>query len=245
MTLYILLPAYNEADNLPHLFDSIIVLSRDFLIPINTVLIDDGSSDNTRLVVDNYKERFSIDVLHHEKNQGLGAALKTGLFYISKKIQDSDVLVIMDADNSHSPEYIPRLYDKLKKGYDVVIASRFIEGGLTFGVPFYRRIITKLASWTFRIFFPGSEVLDFTCGYRAYSGSCITQFIRHYNEEIITDESFSAMAEICMKILTIGGKISEVPFELHYEKKKGKSKMPFARTIYNVLKLLIKLRLKK
>jgi len=245
MTLFILLPAYNEADNLPYLFDGIISLSQDFPLKISTILVDDGSSDNTRSIVEGFKGILNLEVLTHEKNMGLGGALKTGLFYIKQIIKKDDVLVIMDADNSHSPQYIPELHEKLKEGYDVVIASRFVSGGQTFGVPLYRRIITKMASFTFRIFFPGSKVLDFTCGYRAYSGECIIKFINHYGESIITDESFSSMAEICLKILTIGGKISEVPFELHYEKKKGRSKMPFIRTIYNILKLLFKIKLRK
>ena len=245
MTLYILLPAYNEGENLPHLFNEILSFGQNFPLKIKTVLIDDGSDDNTYDVAGDYTDKLDIEIIQHEKNQGLGGALRSGLFYISKVIDDDDILVIMDADNSHSPEYIEPLHKKLKEGFDVVIASRFVPGGVTFGVPFYRRVITRLASFTFRIFFPGSKVLDFTCGYRAYSGSCILKFINKYGDEIITDDSFSSMAEICLKILAIGGKISEVPFELHYENKKGKSKMPFTRTVINILKLILKIRFKK
>jgi len=242
MTLYILLPAFNEGENLPHLLNGIIELSSNFPQQIKTIIVDDGSTDNTKAVCEDYTGRLEVEILKHEKNKGLGEALKTGLLSISRRIRDEDILVIMDADNSHSPEYIPSLYNKLKEGYDVAIASRFAAGGMTYGVPFFRRVITRLSSLTFRIFFPACKVLDFTCGYRAYSGRCILNYINHYKDEIITDKSFSAMAEICLKIHALGGKISEVPFELHYERKKGKSKMPFVRTILNILKLLFKIR---
>jgi len=242
MKIFLLLPAFNEAENLPALLDKIVSLKKSQSLDLKTVLVDDGSQDETYNISQNFQSKLDIETIKHPVNKGLGEALRTGITHIAKTIGKDDVLVIMDADNSHSPKYIPSLIEKLNEGYDVAIASRFATGGKTFGVPFHRQIITKLASLTFRIFFQGCKVLDFTCGYRAYTGKCILDFIEHYKEKIITDNSFSSMAEICLKILNMGGKISEVPFELHYERKKGKSKMPFTRTVSTLLKLIIQIK---
>jgi dolichol-phosphate mannosyltransferase len=245
MIIYVLLPAYNEALDLPSLFDSLVILSKDISDKLKIYVVDDGSKDDTYKAAISFKDKLSLEVIKHEHNKGLGEALRTGIGAIAKAMTDDDILVIMDADNSHSPKYIPSLLSKLKDGFDVVIASRFAEGGMTYGVPFYRRLTTLIASLIFRIFFPQSKVNDFTCGYRAYTGQCIHKVLDRYKDKLITNSSFSAMTEICLKILQIGGKISEIPFELHYENKKGKSKMPFTRTVFNILKLILTIKFGK
>src|SRR5258705_8936510 len=109
-----------------------------------------------------------IHVMTHEVNRGLGATIRDGLVRAVELAGPRDIIVTMDADDTHAPGLILRMVRMISEGHDVVIASRYRNGSRCVGVPLHRRALSLVASWLFRAVFPIRGVKDYTCGYRAY-----------------------------------------------------------------------------
>src|SRR5262249_20331808 len=138
--------------------------------PCRAVLVDDGSTDRTVAEAERAVEGtgLPLTVLRHERNRGLGAGLKTGIYWCLDQARDDDVIVTLDADNTHPPALIPTLVEKLKEGYDLAIASRYRRGAEVRGVPGHRRALSDAGRWIFQVVYPIPGVRDYTCCFRAY-----------------------------------------------------------------------------
>jgi dolichol-phosphate mannosyltransferase len=145
----------------------------------------------------------------------------------------------MDADNTHSPALIPVMLENIKNGKDVVIASRYEEGGEEIGLSYSRRLFSAGASFLLKLFFAIPGVKDYTCGYRAYSGRVIKKAFDVYGGSFIEESGFTCMAEVIIKLNLLGCEISEVPLVLRYDLKKGRSKMKVLKTIRRYFILIL------
>lgn len=239
--LILTLPAYNEAENLTPLVEAAQAVFERSGFRHEIVVVDDGSGDETPRVVAGLAERFSLGVVTHPRNRGLGAAIRTAIGTALERAESGDdIVVCMDADNTHDPAYIPAMVGKIRdEGFDVVIASRFREGSEEVGVPFGRRILSRGARLVFRIFLRLPDVRDYTCGYRAYRVSLLKAAVDKYGERLITREGFACTDELLVHISTLTRRITEIPFVLRYDRKRGHSKLPLLRTILETLKMLI------
>lgn len=234
------LPAYNEGLVLHQLLDSIQPLREEMGEALEVLVVNDGSTDATEETLQEYSRRYPcINYLTHPVNRGLGAAISTLFTNTVNKYDENDILVTLDADNTHRPEIIPQLVRMLdKEGLDVVIASRFVRGGKEIGLSLPRKICSRGAGMFLRTFFPIPNVKDYSCGFRAYRLSYLKKAMALYNGQIITCSGFECMAEILARFSKIGVSIGEYPLELHYELKKGASKMKLTRTILGYFRLL-------
>ena len=239
MIIYLLLPAYNEESAIPKLLVSIDSVSKRYNLNIKTVVVDDGSSDKTAETVLNAISGLAVELVRHSVNQGLGITLNTGIRHILEIANKEDLMVVMDADNTHSPAQIPELIDKSNKGADVVIASRYAKGGKEFGVPLHRRMLSMFASVLFQLRFRIKGVTDFTCGYRLYKMPVIHKMNQLY-KPIIEERSFACSLELLLKAASAGARFAEIPMELRYDNKQGESKMKIVQTIMASFKLLSK-----
>ena len=164
----IVLPAYNEAENIALLIERIHKIAKKRLIEgIKVIVVDDGSTDDT---VDKVQEIADPDVLlvKHEENRGLGEAIKTGILTALDVSENEDVIITMDSDNTHSPGLLMRMVMAIDEGNDVVIASRYQAGARVIGVNLFRKALSLGMSWIFRLLLPIAGVKDYSCGYRAY-----------------------------------------------------------------------------
>ena len=184
-----------------------------------------------------------LHLLQHNTNRGLAAALRTGLSYVRERAEDSDVIVTMDSDNSHMPGLILAMVRKIREGADVVIASRFQPGSRVVGVPWNRQLLSWGASVLLRIILPISGVRDYTCGYRAYRGLVLREAFEQYGEQLISQQGFSCMVDLLLRISNMPVVITEVPMILRYDLKPSISKMNVGATILETLKLIIRRRL--
>lgn len=239
----IVLPAYNEERNIGRLLDRMIDALEEEHLLYEIVVVDDGSSDGTVGVIERYHAHLPVTLYRHDVNQGLGAAIRDGLFLASKAASDDDTVITMDADETHTPGLILRMVRMVREGCDVVIASRYQPGARVVGVSLFRRSLSLGASTLFRIFFPTSGVRDFTCGYRAYRGSVLHQAISTYGEEFVETSGFQCMVDILLKLRKLDVVFGEVPLILRYDLKQGRSKMRILRTIRDSLELLVRRRL--
>ena len=257
--LYIVLPAYNEAIALPALLEDI--EQNCAPIPHQIVVINDGSTDSTLEVVQSYAQTHkNIHGVNHEKNQGLGAALNSGFQYVMDyneqqgnrhqnfrhlNQEDPDMVVTMDADNTQPANHIPLLYEKICAGSDLVIASRYAKGGVQHGLSLGRRSLSWGAGKFMHYFAPIPGVRDYSCGFRAYRLSILAEGARRYGPEIIKSRNFSGMVELLLKVAPFARRVTEIPLELHYERKTGVSKMRISATIWGYILLVYHIKRKR
>jgi dolichol-phosphate mannosyltransferase len=238
--IHILLAAYNEEEALGLVLEGIARTIADGGYRI--WIVDDGSTDGTARVADEWDGKIPLAVITHVRNMGLGAALQTGLSRLKDVLKTDDVLVTLDADNTHPPQLIPRLTQPLEENKaDIAIASRFAPGGESVGVPAFRRLTSSGVKWLYRTCLPIPGVRDFTCGFRAYRGDLMRKAFDRW-DKIVTEDGFAATVEWLARLAPFSPRVVEVPLVLRYDRKPGKSKMPVWNTIRRTLVLLPKLR---
>ena len=175
------LPAYNEAENLRPLVEHAHQLFREASLSGIVVVVDDGSTDETPVVLEELRSIYGVHVLTHPQNRGLGRAIMTGLRgAVDLSQSPDDVIICMDADNTHSPAYIPAMTREVwQNGCDIVIASRFQPGSEEVGVPPFRLLLSRTARFVFQAILRLPGVRDYTCGFRAYRVSLIQKPLKN------------------------------------------------------------------
>lgn len=236
--LWVLLPAFNEAANLGPLLAALAESLGPAGLAYGAVLVDDGSTDETAAVAAAAVRRHPVQVVTHDRNLGLARAMESGLRTVLAQAAPGDVLVTMDADNTHPAQLIPRMVDAIARGADVVIASRYAPGGLEEGVPPLRRMLSHGIGFLLRQRFGLSGVRDYSCGYRAYRIDLLRAAAARYGARLIESRGFTVMAELLLKLAPFHPRVAEVPLHLRYDLKRGASKMRVVHTIGGYLELL-------
>ena len=225
--IYILLPAYNEEKSFESLIPSIASHMDEAGLDYKIIVCNDGSDDRSAQVLDRLPQSYPIEVLTHKINRGLGETSRDLFERAAELTSPDDVIVRLDSDNTHEPQYIARMIKKLDKGFDVVTASRFQKGGGQSGVGLYRAIISYCAQIFIKIVFGLWGQKEFSCGFRAYRASIIQKAIRVYGNQFIQLKGlgFTCTLEKIVKLKMLGARFSEIGFQLRYDKKTSYSKM--------------------
>ena len=154
----IVVPTYNERKNLEELVERISKTLNNASLSFELIIIDDNSPDGTGELAEGFKKKFNIAVLHRKGKKGLASAVLDGF-----KIAKGDIFCVMDADLSHPPEVIPRLYEAIKsEKAEIAVGSRLVAGGGSTDWPWYRKIVSYVARAFAR---PLTNVKDSTSGY--------------------------------------------------------------------------------
>ena len=209
-------PTYNEAANLPELFSRLSALS----IPdLRLIIVDDNSPDGTAAVAKRLESDFGgkVDVISRESKQGLGTAYIAGF---TRALElGAEVVVQMDADLSHMPEYVPGFLDALDEA-DVVVGSRYTPGGGvddTWGMN--RRLLSYLGNMGIRLV-AGLEARDVTSGFKGFRG----QALRGLNLSEFRCSGFAFQAEMAHACQRRGYRVVEYPI-VFVDRAHGSSKM--------------------
>ena len=237
------LPAYNEEANLGNLLHRIGQTLTEARLDFSILVVDDGSRDRTPDILREYAREWPLIVETHPRNLGLGAALRDGLKRAAEVASARDIIVTMDADESHSPGLIIRMVQMIREGYDVVIASRYQPGSRVCGLTLHRIWISRFASLLFRAIFPTPGVRDFTCGFRAYRAEALRLAYARYGDSLVDQEGFQCMVDVLLKMRRLPLVFGEAPMLLRYDLKKGSSKMRLMKTSLATLRLLWKRRI--
>jgi dolichol-phosphate mannosyltransferase len=234
----VVLPAYNEAPNLVRLLPAIAGALGGQPFQPTILVVDDGSSDHTPAVLAEYAQHLSLRHFRHTQNLGLGPTIRDCLSHAVSVLDDEDIVVSLDADQTHNPGLIPRMVQRICEGHDVVIASRYREGSRVLGLAWHRHMISWVASVLFRLMFRLPGVRDYTCGFRAYRVAVLRRAFHDYGDRFIDQQGFQCMADILLKLRRYGLVFGEVPFILRYDLKEGASKMRIAKTALHTLRLM-------
>lgn len=224
--LVVLLPVFNEEQGIANLLDRIRALELDGF-DLAVIAGDDGSRDGTAPILADYAEKMALEVITHPMNRGLGETVRDLFERAAALVADDDVVVRLDADDTHDPAVIPSMIARIDKGADVVVASRFREGGGQVGVHGRRRVLSSWANLLMKLVFPIPGVREYTCGFRAYRGSTLRRAIEVFGNDFIQLKGlgFTSTLEKLVKLRLIGARFDEVPFVLRYDLKASESKM--------------------
>ena len=225
--IVILLPAYNEEESLPQLMPKIIDTMSKLGEEYKVVVCNDGSKDKTMEILTNYASTMPLEIIHHKINRGLGETIRDLFEKAAELANKNDIIIRLDCDDTHEPEFMPTLIEKVRSGYDVVIASRFAPGGGQMGVNGYRAFISNAANLFMKIFFPISGLREYSCGYRAFNAKIILEAISFYGNDFVQLKGlgFTCTLEKLIKLKILNAKFGEVPFVLRYDQKISNSKM--------------------
>ena len=213
MKTIVLIPTYNEIENITPLLKEIL----NIVPEMNILIIDDNSPDGTGKLVENFsKDCSNVGLISRSQKQGLGSAYVAGFKYAIG--QSFDYIVTMDADFSHSPLVIPGLISKMQE-FDLILGSRYIEDGGVNQWGIFRRFLSKSAN----VFIEARlnlGIKDYTTGFRCYKSKAL----KNIDLDGIFSDGYAFQIEMAYKVHSAGGKVGEFPITFT-ERKKGRSKL--------------------
>src|SRR5881392_3669183 len=200
MKTLIIIPTYNELDNVRPLLQEIF----SYVPNIDILIVDDNSPDGTGQLADEISgENPHVHVLHRAGKLGLGTAYIEGFKYAIEHAYDA--AFEMDADFSHDPRYLPDFLKAIENA-DLVIGSRYIPGGDTPNWSFLRRLISGSGN-IFARFMLGIPVKDCTAGFRCYR----REVLQNINLDSVQSQGYAFQVEMAYRVMTQGFKIVETP----------------------------------
>lgn len=226
----VIIPTYNERENIENIIRKVFSLEGGYDI----LIIDDGSPDGTAAIVKRLQQEFPerLHMIERLGKLGLGTAYITGFKWSIDK--GYDYTFEMDADFSHNPEDLPRLYQACKDGADLAIGSRYCDGISVINWPIGRIIMSYYASVYVRTIL-GMKVYDCTAGFKCYSN----KVLRTIDLDKVEMKGYGFQIEMKYTTYKLGFKITEVPI-IFVNRKAGTSKMSggiFGEAFWGVLKL--------
>jgi len=229
MNPYIVIPTYNEAENLEHIVDQIFSLHPSF----NIIVVDDNSPDGTGAIADALsREDRRIRVIHRPHKSGLGTAYVEGFKVALAK--GADLIFEMDADFSHDPKYLQDFLEASKRA-DLVIGSRYVNGVRVEGWRFRRLLLSKFANM-YVSYIMVRPVWDFTAGFRCYRRAVLESI--DLND--IRSDGYAFQIEMTYQAFKHGFKVFEIPI-LFKEREHGYSKIS-RRVVLEAVWLTLKCR---
>ncbi len=223
--LSVVVPMYNEASNVADLLSALDRTLDASGMTSEIILVDDGSTDSTRKMVERLSSDYSrVKLISYTPNRGRGYALRRGF-----DAARGSIIVTAEADLSYDPKYVVKLAEALEHnpGIDIVIGSPYGKGGHVAGVPLWRLLISRV----------GNRILSYALSSRL---TTVTGMLRAYRCHVppsldLESERKEIHLEILSEAIARGYKVSEIPVSLR-GRRKGKSKLKLGRTIASHLR---------
>jgi len=235
MRVLVIIPTYNEVENVSKLIYALNKLEHKSLLDI--LIVDDNSPDGTGAAVKKLQKEYdNLFLMERSGKLGLGTAYLQGFKWALEK--KYEVAVEMDADFSHHPDFLPLMISKIDN-YDFIIGSRYVKGGAVENWPFIRKAISKGASLYSKLIL-GVDIKDFTGGFNLWKTSVLLAI----NLDSIKSNGYSFQVEMKYRAVKKNFSFLEVPI-IFKERESGISKMSkkiFFEAVWKViwLRLLVK-----
>lgn len=230
----VIIPTYNEGENIVKIIESIFTIHQD----INVLVVDDNSPDGTsskvKEVIPNYQNKLHL--ITRDSKMGLGTAYLKGFSWAINK--NFEYIISMDADFSHNPSDILRLYNScVDEKNDVCIGSRYIKGINVVNWPLQRIILSYFASLYVRLI-TGMRIMDPTSGFVCYS----VKSLQNLNLSEIKFNGYAFQIEMKFKLFLKKSVLTEIPI-IFTDRKFGKSKLNgsiIGEAIFGVISMKLK-----
>jgi dolichol-phosphate mannosyltransferase len=216
MKATVIVPTYNEAQNLPGLLEQVFSLVLDDL---NVLIVDDNSPDGTGELAENLAKKYPgrVEVMHRKAKLGLASAYIAGFRRALER--GAEAIFEMDADFSHSPEYLPRFLERLEQ-CDVVVGSRYTQGAaLDSSWNWWRKWLSRAGNSYVRVV-TGLKVKDTSAGFKCFR----RRVLEGLALDRIRSEGYAFQIEVAYMCQKMGYKVEEVPI-FFGQRAGGKSKM--------------------
>lgn len=225
---FLVIPTYNEVRNIGRLLAELFSLYGDLTI----IVVDDNSPDGTGDILEKLKKKYKrLQVIHRKGKLGLGTAYAEG--FKKALAQKARVIGAMDADFSHQPKELGRLWQE-SKGAELVIGSRYTPGGAIQNWEWHRLFLSKVANWFVRLYL-GLPVSDATSGYRVYQ----SRFLKTLDLNSILATGYAFQVQMTNFAKKAGFRIKEVPITF-WGRELGETKVSWReilKSIYHVLQM--------
>jgi len=213
MRTLIIIPTYNEIENIEKIISSVLLQDKS----IEILIVDDNSPDGTGTTVKNMKKTEKrIHIIERPDKMGLGTAYVTGFKWAVKN--DYDYIFEMDADFSHDPNSLPTFLKEIEN-YDLVIGSRYIKGVSVINWPMSRLILSYFAN-SYASIITGCPIKDLTGGFKCFR----KEVLQALDLDKIHSDGYSFQIEVDLKVYSKGFRVKEIPI-IFADRTEGKSKM--------------------
>ena len=214
---WLVLPTYNEAENIEPLVDAVLPKLAAAAPEHRLLIVDDNSPDGTGQIADRLAAGHeAVEVLHRAGKDGLGRAYLAGFEHAMRG--GAELLLEMDADFSHDPSDVPRLIEAAA-GADLVLGSRYIEGGGVAGWAWHRKLLSVGGSWYARKLL-GIPVRDLTGGFKCFH----RRVLEALDLDAIHADGYGFQIEMTYRTIRAGFDVREIPIVFH-DRRAGTSKM--------------------
>jgi glycosyltransferase involved in cell wall biosynthesis len=237
--LYLIAPVFNEAENLPRLFDAFreIRTQHGGRFDISIVLVDDGSTDGTGDLARDLGAELETTVLTHDRNRGPGWAFGTAFEHLATRVEPDDAVVTLEGDNTSRHELLRQMLYRAEEGHDAVFASPYMYGGGILHTTALRMMMSHMANLFVKELLGVHGLLTVSSFYRLYRGSALRRLQEAYGGRIVERRGYESMVELVMKMMYLELSISEVPMVLDTKRRAGKSKLKVGKTALGYLAL--------
>jgi dolichol-phosphate mannosyltransferase len=206
MKVVVVVPTYNERDNIRPLIEALIAVSAEIQHDFEILVVDDNSPDGTQDVIRELQQRYPNVRLLSGTKEGLGVAYARGLEHALSELA-AGIVLHMDADFSHNPADVPRLIAQIDAGYDLVVGSRYVRGGrLSKDWGITRKLISRVANSGIRVIAGLGAIHDCTGGFRAYRASVLRRV-----DLKLAPRGYAVLTYLAYNTLMAGAKVTEVP----------------------------------
>lgn len=228
----VIIPTYNEKENIEAIIRKVFSLS----VPFDILIVDDGSPDGTGAIVKGLQQQFpALHILERTEKNGLGTAYIAGFKWCLER--GYEYVFEMDADFSHNPEDLPRLYEACKNGADMSIGSRYVTGVNVVNWPMSRVMLSYFASKYVRMI-TSLPIHDTTAGFVCYKSSVLNRIAL----DKIKFRGYAFQIEMKFTAWKHGFKLTEVPI-IFTDRTLGQSKISkniIREAVWGVLALKLK-----
>ncbi len=235
---YVIIPAYNEGPNLGAVLAQLQQLAST--IDMGVIVVNDGSRDNTLETAESFRDKMELQIVTHAVNLGVPMTFYDGLVAAAARAEANDCIFIIEGDGTSDLRLLPEMAQRVHDGDDMVVASRYIQGGGYLNFPWQRTAGSYVVNMVVSVFFHVRGLSDYTIFYRAYRGEVVQQALQRYGTGFMTTKSFAANLEVLLRVLPFSKRFSEVPLLYDYGLKKSKSKMNVLKTLREYQGLIAK-----
>mgnify|MGYP000452758714 CR=1 FL=1 len=240
----IALCAFNETQSLEKLLTNISHELQNLKENFEIIICLDGTTDNSAEII---KKFNSTSILPLRNERGLGLAFKRVFLEIIKNSTDEDLVISLDADNTHDARQFTQMLKYFNdNNLDILVASRFSNKSISKSFPKYRQLISKSVSIVLQTLFPikkinGLKLQDYTSGYRIYKAKKLKELFKLQQDNFITEPEFTYTCELLIKLSRIDCRIDETAIFYNYDEKIGVSKLRITRNFLRLVALIGKL----